>query len=148
MDPLHRDVDGEVVECGLVSSSGTAAPGVLPVPLHLDELDSLDLLEDVTGLLVDLGVPSEVAGVVVGDLRLELVVERELPLLDELVHILSEVVDVLAALGVVVSDVARDGLVTACAGHDHVLGTHRIGLGDDLLSDLEGEVPDTGPEQR
>ena len=84
----------------------------------------------------------------VRDLGLELVVHGEFPLLDELVNVLREVVDVLSGLGIVVSDVAGDRLVTTGTGHDHVLCSHGIGLGDDLPADVQGEVPDSGPEQR
>ena len=120
---------------------------MVPVLFHLDEVDSFDLLEDVTGLLVDLGVPSEVTGVVVGDPCVELVVHRELLLLDELVNVLSEVVDVLSGLGVVVSDVAGDGLVTTGTGHDHVVRTDSVSLGDGLDCESHGLVLDTDPEE-
>ena len=121
---------------------------MVPVLLHLDEVDSFDLLEDVSGLFVDLGVSSEVAGVVVGDSCLELVVEGEPLLLDELVNVLGEVVDVLSGLGVVVSDVAGDGLVTSGTGHDHVVCTDSVSLGDGLDGEVHGEVLDTDPEER
>ena len=148
VDPLHCDGGGEVVELALVASSCTAAPGVLPGPLHLDELDALDLLDDVPGSVEDAHVPSEVAGVVVGDLVVELVVQRELPVVDQLFDVLGEVVDVLSDLGVESAEVRADGLVASGAGHDHVLRTHSVGLLDDGLGASEGLVEVPGPDER
>ena len=60
---------GEVGVGGLDARARPAAPALLPVPRHLDQLDSRDRLEYAPRRVVQLAVAAEVARVVVGDLH-------------------------------------------------------------------------------
>ena len=82
------------------------------------------------------------------DLVLELVVQRELPVVDQLLDVLGEVVDVLPDFCVVLAEVGGYGLVASGAGHDHVLGSHAVRFLDNGLGTTKGLADGTRPEQR
>ncbi len=84
----------------------------------------------------------------VGRLCFELVVEGQLPLGDEPLDVLREVVDVLAGLRIEFAGVVEDRLVASGAGHDHVLGARAVRGLDGVLRELEGKGPVSGPYQR
>src|SRR5437764_877108 len=64
-------------------SAGATAEAALAVPVHLDTLQTGYGVEHGAGRVVDLVVPPEVTGVVIGQLGDERVLRRELALGDE-----------------------------------------------------------------
>ncbi len=90
--------------------------------------------------------PAQVAWVVVRDFGLELIIERQFPLVDEILNILCEMVDILPGFGVVHTIVIGHGLVAPGTGHDHVLSAYRIRFGDNGPRRLQRKVPGPGPD--
>ncbi len=119
VDPVLVDPGAGALFQPHAGAAGAAAEALALAAVHFLGGDAGDGLDDVPGRVVDLVVAAEEAGVVVGDLLVDLVDRLQLALLDEAGQQLGVVDDLVVAAELRV--LAGDGVEAVRAGGDDLL---------------------------